>query len=62
MLGVPNFFRLEILGPDWLSLYNGALLDGLEIRDGHLYLSDRPGLGVELDLDWVRAHPRPTWV
>ena len=62
MLGVPNFFRLEILGPDWLSLYNAALLDGLEIRDGHLYLSDRPGLGVELDLDWVRAHPRPTWV
>jgi galactonate dehydratase len=62
MLGTPNFFRLEILGPDFLPIYQDTIQHGLDVRDGQLFLSDRPGLGVELDMDWVRAHPRPTWV
>lgn len=62
MVGTPNFFRLEILGPEWLELYAGAARGWPEIREGHLHLSDRPGLGVELDEDWLRAHPRPSWV
>jgi galactonate dehydratase len=62
MLGTPNLFRLEILGPDFLTHYDAAITEPLDIRDGRLFLSDRPGLGVELDLDWLRAHPRPDWV
>ncbi|HET7572625.1 MAG TPA: mandelate racemase/muconate lactonizing enzyme family protein [Gaiellaceae bacterium] len=62
MLVTPNFFRLEILGPGWLELYAEATNDALDIREGQLYLSDRPGLGVELNEDWLRAHPRPAWV
>lgn len=62
MLGTPNLFRLEILGPDFITHYNAAVTEPLDIRDGRLFLSDRPGLGVELDLEWVRAHPRPDWV
>ena len=62
MLGTPNFFRLEILGPDFITHYDAGITEQLDIRDGQLFLSDRPGLGVELDLDWVRAHPRPSWV
>jgi galactonate dehydratase len=62
MLGTPNLFRLEILGPDFLTHYDAAITEPLDIRDGRLFLSDRPGLGVELDLDWLRAHPKPDWV
>ncbi|HET7568153.1 MAG TPA: mandelate racemase/muconate lactonizing enzyme family protein [Gaiellaceae bacterium] len=62
MLATTNFFRLEILGPDWISLYDAALQEPLDVRDGRLHVSDRPGLGAELDPDWLRAHPRPDWV
>jgi galactonate dehydratase len=62
MLGVPNLYRLELLAPDWVELYNGCLQPGLDIRDGHLHLSDRPGLGIELDRDWIRAHTASKWV
>ena len=56
MIGVPNFYRLEFsLGA--LDSYNGVLDTPLDVRDGHLYLPDTPGLGVELDLDYVAAHP-----
>ena len=58
MIGVPNFYRLEFnLGA--LDSYNGALDTPLDIRDGALHLPDRPGLGFELDMDYVEAHPAP---
>jgi len=33
--------------------------DGLIVRDGHITLSDRPGLGIELNPDIVKAHLAP---
>jgi len=29
----------------------------LDIRTGHLYLSNRPGLGIERDIDYLQANP-----
>ena len=60
MMTVPNFYRLEYstaLG----ALYDDMITTPLDIRDGHLHLSDRPGLGVELNLDYIEAHPDPDW-
>lgn len=55
MLTVPNFYKLETSRYD-LSAYNAFIDRPLDIRDGDLYLSDRPGLGIELDPDYLKAH------
>ncbi len=57
---VSNFYRLEITSL-WLEAFNAALSHPLDIRNGELYLSDRPGLGIELDMDYVNANPDPEW-
>jgi len=58
MMTVPNFYRLEIASL-WTPAFNTAIDPPLDIRSGALYLSDRPGLGVELNMDYIRAHPDP---
>lgn len=55
---VPNLYRLEITSL-WVPAFNAALSHPLDIRSGSLYLSDGPGLGAELDMDYIRAHPLP---
>ena len=60
MMGVPNFYRLEFSLAS-LEAHNSVLTTPLDIRGGDLHLSDRPGLGVELDMDFIRAHPDPEW-
>ncbi len=59
-MAVPNLYRLE-LGTAFLDLYDELTSPALDIRDGYLYLSDRPGLGVELNTAFVKAHPDPDW-
>lgn len=41
----------------WNPLMEGLLIGMPEFRDGRVWLSDRPGLGVELDPGFVAAHP-----
>ena len=60
MMTVPNFYRLEITSR-WLPAFNAALRDPMDIRDGHLQLSSKPGLGFELDMDYVEEHADPDW-
>ncbi len=60
MMGVPNFYRLEFSLAS-IPAHNSVLTVPLDIRDGDLHLSDRPGLGAELDMDFIRAHPDPEW-
>ena len=55
MMTVPNFYKLETMRAD-LHAYDAFIDHPLDIRAGHLHLSDRPGLGVELDIDYLRAH------
>jgi galactonate dehydratase len=52
----PNFVALEIClyPPDWTR---ALLTEPLEFQDGYLLLSDRPGWGVELDVELCRSHP-----
>jgi galactonate dehydratase len=52
----PNFVALEIcLYPeDWTR---ELLTEPLVFRDGYLELSNRPGWGIELDVELCRAHP-----
>jgi galactonate dehydratase len=60
MQTVPNFYRLETSRAD-LGFYNAFIDTPLDVRDGELHLSRRPGLGVALDLDYLRAHALEGW-
>jgi galactonate dehydratase len=55
-MATPNFVALEICNyaPDWTR---GLLTEPLAFVDGYLELSDKPGWGVELDLELCRVHP-----
>ncbi|MCH8103068.1 MAG: mandelate racemase/muconate lactonizing enzyme family protein [Chloroflexi bacterium] len=61
MMNTPNFYRLE-MATAGMDAYNACLTEPLDIREGELHLPDRPGLGYELDLDFVESHPDPDWV
>ena len=52
----PNFVALEVClyADDWTR---ELLSEPLEFVDGYLELSERPGWGIELDVDLCRAHP-----
>ncbi|MBI4219299.1 MAG: mandelate racemase/muconate lactonizing enzyme family protein [Chloroflexi bacterium] len=60
MMNTPNFYRLE-MSKHSIQNYNSVLKAPLDIRGGYLYLSKKPGLGVELDLDFIKGHPDPDW-
>ena len=60
MMTVPNFYRLEISSL-MMPHHNACIEPGLDIREGALHLSERPGLGVELSRDWIDAHRDPDW-
>jgi galactonate dehydratase len=53
---LPNFFRQEFMFHD-VSWRDEVIDRPLDIRDGHLHLSDRPGLGVDLVEDELERHP-----
>jgi len=55
MITTPNFYRIESSRHD-LSPYNQFLRTPLDNTDGRLTLPDRPGLGLEFDLDHLRAN------
>jgi galactonate dehydratase len=58
-IATPNFVALEYLVDD--VAWRGALLDvPLDVRDGVLRLSDRPGLGASLDDATCAEHPGRT--
>ena len=55
MASVPNHYRVET----WrarLNSYDVMIDHPLDIRGDKIYLSDRPGLGIEMDKDYMRAH------
>jgi galactonate dehydratase len=57
MLTVPNFYRIESSRHD-LSSYNRFLTAPLDNRHGRLTLPPGPGLGLDFDLDYLRANAR----
>ena len=46
---------------EWDITYNALMTDmadwKLDVQDGMVHASDRPGLGLEIDMDWVKGHP-----
>src|SRR5262245_15613607 len=60
MLTVPNFYKLETTRSR-MDFYDAFIDTPLDVRDGHLHVPDRPGLGLNLNLDFLRAHAEPGW-
>jgi galactonate dehydratase len=52
---VPNFYRVETPRYD-LSAYNRLIQTPLDNRGGALHLSDAPGLGIEMNLEYLQAN------
>jgi galactonate dehydratase len=55
MMTVPNFYRLEARRVN-MDFYNAFLEEPLEVRDGALIVPRRPGLGIRLNEEYLRAH------
>jgi len=55
MMTVPNFYRLETSSFD-LSKYDRFIQTPLDNSGGRLKLSPEPGLGVAMDMDFLRAN------
>jgi galactonate dehydratase len=55
---VPNFYRLETSRYD-LSKYNRLIEEPLGNSGGRLKLSTQPGLGIAMDMDYLRGNVVP---
>ena len=55
MASVPNHYRVDTSRAK-LNAYDEYIDHPLDIRGDKIYLSDRPGLGIELDRDYMRGH------
>jgi hypothetical protein len=53
---IPNFFRCEFMLND-VPWRDEVITEPLDVRGGFLHLSDRPGLGVDLDRRRTRETP-----
>ena len=60
MMTVPNCYKVEI-NSAWLPQLNRFISHPLDVREGALHLSERPGLGVELDEEYIEAHLDADW-
>jgi galactonate dehydratase len=58
---VPNFYRLEHCV--WsIPAYQACLLTPIQFTDERILLSGRPGLGHDLNVERLRAHPARGWI
>jgi galactonate dehydratase len=55
MMTVPNFYRIETSRYD-LSGYNKLIEEPLDNRGGRIRLNGKPGLGVAMNLDYLRRN------
>ncbi|HEY1781500.1 MAG TPA: mandelate racemase/muconate lactonizing enzyme family protein [Roseiarcus sp.] len=55
MMTVPNFYRIETSRYD-LSHYNKLIEEPLDNRRGRIRLNGKPGLGVVMNLDYLRRN------
>jgi galactonate dehydratase len=55
MMTVPNFYRLETSRYD-LSKYNRLIEEPLDNGGGRLKLSRQPGLGIAMNMDYLRGN------
>ena len=60
MMVVPNFYKLEFNHAQ-LDVHNALIDKPLEIVSGKLQVPNTPGLGVELDVEFIEAHLDEDW-
>jgi|TARA_B110000263_G_C15266858_1_gene491540 galactonate dehydratase len=60
MMTVPNFYKLEFNHAQ-LDSHNSLIDRPLDIVDGKLKMSEKPGLGIELDVEFIEAHLDEDW-
>jgi galactonate dehydratase len=60
-ISTPNFYRLEH-ALDFKPSYNRYLQEPFNWQGNKLILNGKPGLGIDLDMDAVRADLHPDWV
>ena len=60
MMTVPNFFKLE-MNHSSLPTLTMMITEPININQGYLELPSRPGLGVELNEDYLESHLDPDW-
>ena len=58
MMTIPNFYRLEH-STAAIPAYNTMLTAPINFSGNAVQVSGKPGLGVELDVDMLRAHLHP---
>ncbi len=54
-MSIPNLYRLEARRAQF-DFYNAFLEEPLVVRDGALHVPNVPGLGLRMNLDYLRAH------
>jgi galactonate dehydratase len=55
MMTVPNFYRLETARYK-LNAYDIFIEEPLDIREGQLFMPNAPGLGITMNMDYLRAN------
>jgi galactonate dehydratase len=60
MMAIPNAYRLEH-SLAAIPGYQACLTTPLDFQQDYLRLNGRPGLGYDLDLDFLRAHAVAAW-
>lgn len=56
LASIPNALILERFEDDWPGKQS-VMGPALECRNGHLVVPDLPGLGIDIDEDFIAAHP-----
>jgi len=54
---IPNFFIHEIFDEFNEGWEKDIVVNGVEVVDGYITPSDRPGLGIDLNIDEIMKHP-----
>ena len=60
MMTVPNFYRLEH-SIAAIPAYNEMLVEPIDFNGETVSVPDKPGLGVEIDLDALARYAHPDW-
>jgi len=55
MMTVPNFYKLET-ARHRLNAYDVFIETPLDVQDGYLHMPEGPGLGIEMNMDYLLAN------
>ena len=59
MISTPNFYRLEH-AHHLIAVHNEMLSEPYVIENGEMLLNGKPGLGYDMNEEWLAGHALPT--